>query len=236
MDCNRALRGWSVRLSCGRATRDLQDGWPMRNIFRNNLRLKPSILTAFCFLTVPVFFTIIAVTYFSNDNIARANAKELVERFRIDALENIQDDFNPLKSLIRSAADARRPVSRLLLRQPLPEVLLQHPAAQPEDRQRLCRPERRLLSADAADRSRRRDPGQAAAAEAPKYAYRWIVPKAGSADPRSLCLPRCQPEGTRQHRAAPRPTIRAPRLVVSRRRAGAARPSSPIPTSSPRRP
>ena len=76
----------------------------MRNIFRNNLRLKPSILTAFFFLTVPVFFTIIAVTYFSNDNIARTNAKELVERFRIDALESIEDAFNPLKSLIRSAA------------------------------------------------------------------------------------------------------------------------------------
>jgi len=76
----------------------------MRNIFRNNLRLKPSILTAFFFLTVPVFFTIIAVTYFSNDNIARTSARELVERFRIDALESIEDDFNPLKSLIGSAA------------------------------------------------------------------------------------------------------------------------------------
>src|SRR3982074_2907790 len=76
----------------------------MTNIFRNHLRLKPSILTSFFFLTVPVFFTIIAVTYYSNDNIARKNAKELVERFRTDALENIQDDFNPLKSLIRSAA------------------------------------------------------------------------------------------------------------------------------------
>ena len=76
----------------------------MRNIFRNNLRLKPSILTAFFFLTVPVFFTIIAVTYFSNDNIARTSARELVERFRIDALESIEDDLNPLKSLIGSAA------------------------------------------------------------------------------------------------------------------------------------
>jgi adenylate cyclase len=76
----------------------------MRNIFRNNLRLKPSILTAFFVLTVPVFFTIIAVTYFSNDNIARTSARELVERFRIDALESIEDEFNPLKSLIRSAA------------------------------------------------------------------------------------------------------------------------------------
>jgi adenylate cyclase len=73
------------------------------NIFRN-LRLKPSILTSFIILTVPVFFTIIAVTYLSNDRIARNNARELVERFRVDAVENIQADFNPIKSLVRSAA------------------------------------------------------------------------------------------------------------------------------------
>ena len=73
------------------------------NMFRN-LRLKPSILTSFVVLTVPVFFTIIAVTYFSNDRIARANAQALVERFRNEAIDNIQDDFNPIKSLVRSAA------------------------------------------------------------------------------------------------------------------------------------
>ncbi|MFO1162127.1 MAG: adenylate/guanylate cyclase domain-containing protein [Reyranellaceae bacterium] len=76
----------------------------MRNIFRTNLRLKPSILASFVFLTVPVFFAVIIVNYVSNDNIARANAAELVERFRVDALANIQADFNPLKSLVRSAA------------------------------------------------------------------------------------------------------------------------------------
>ena len=48
------------------------------NIFQSNLRLKPSILTSFVLLTVPVFFTIIAVTYLSNDRIARTNARELV--------------------------------------------------------------------------------------------------------------------------------------------------------------
>lgn len=76
----------------------------MRSLFRNNLRLKPSILASFAFLTVPVFFAVIIVNYLSNDNIARANAAELVERFRVDALANIQADFNPLKSLVRSAA------------------------------------------------------------------------------------------------------------------------------------
>ena len=73
------------------------------NIFRN-MRLKPSILTSFVVLTVPVFFTIITVTYLSNDRIARTNAQQLVERFRNEAIDNIQDDFNPIKSLARSAA------------------------------------------------------------------------------------------------------------------------------------
>jgi adenylate cyclase len=72
-------------------------------MFRN-LRLKPSILTSFAVLTVPVFFTIIAVNYLSNDRMARTGAKELVERFRNEAIDNIQDDFTPIKSLVRSAA------------------------------------------------------------------------------------------------------------------------------------
>ncbi len=72
-------------------------------IFRN-VRLKPSILTAFAVLTVPVFVTIIAVTYLSNDKLARSNAKALVERFRFDAIDNIQSDFTPIKSLVRAAA------------------------------------------------------------------------------------------------------------------------------------
>ncbi|MFO1082061.1 MAG: adenylate/guanylate cyclase domain-containing protein [Reyranellaceae bacterium] len=76
----------------------------MTHPFRKNLRLKPSILTSFLLLTVPVFITIIGVTYFSNDRIARNNALQLLQRFRVDAVESMQDDFNPLKSLISSAA------------------------------------------------------------------------------------------------------------------------------------
>ncbi|WP_422001659.1 adenylate/guanylate cyclase domain-containing protein [Reyranella sp.] len=71
---------------------------------RSNLRLKPSILTSFVLLTLPVFCAIIGVTYFSNDRLARANAQELVERFRADAIDNIEHDFTPIKSLVRSAA------------------------------------------------------------------------------------------------------------------------------------
>ncbi len=76
----------------------------MTFLFKRKLRLKPSILCLFLFLSVPVLSTIIAVNYVSNDAIARANASELIERFRVDAIENIQADFDPIKSLIRTAA------------------------------------------------------------------------------------------------------------------------------------
>src|ERR1700730_9475547 len=89
-----------VRVERHRSWPPFPNGWPMRYLLRSNLRLKPSILASFFFLTVPVFFTIIAVTYLSNDSIARTNAKELVERFRSEAIKNIQDDFEPLKSLV----------------------------------------------------------------------------------------------------------------------------------------
>lgn len=76
----------------------------MTSIFAKNLRLRPSILTLFVLLTVPVFFAIVAVNYVSNEKIARDNADELVGRFSVEAIENIQHLFDPIKSLVRSAA------------------------------------------------------------------------------------------------------------------------------------
>jgi adenylate cyclase len=76
----------------------------MSYIFGKKWRLKPSILTLFVVLTVPVSLTIIAVTYFSNDRIAREDASALVDRFSTEAIANIQGDINPIKSLIRSVA------------------------------------------------------------------------------------------------------------------------------------
>jgi adenylate cyclase len=76
----------------------------MKKSLVKNLRLRPSVLTLFVLLTVPVFFAIVAVNYWSNDKIARSNADQLVERFRTDAIDNILHDFDPIKSLVRSAA------------------------------------------------------------------------------------------------------------------------------------
>jgi len=76
----------------------------MKLPFIRDVRLRPSILTMFVLLTVPVFSTIIIVSYLSNDRIARSTATELLERFRTDAVESIRNAFDPIKSLVRSAA------------------------------------------------------------------------------------------------------------------------------------
>lgn len=67
-------------------------------------RLKPSILTSFVILTVPVFFAIIYVTYTSNDKIARENAQEVIARFKSDAVDGVQREFRAIMSLARAAA------------------------------------------------------------------------------------------------------------------------------------
>ena len=68
------------------------------------LRLRPTILFLFVLLTMPIIFTIVAVNYFSNQQIARATAEELVGRFRKDAIGSIQNEFDPIKALVASAA------------------------------------------------------------------------------------------------------------------------------------
>ncbi|WP_193171522.1 adenylate/guanylate cyclase domain-containing protein [Nisaea nitritireducens] len=69
-----------------------------------NLRLRPVILTLFIILTLPVFLTIVAVNYVSNQEAAHVHAEELLYRFNNEAIDNIEQLFEPIKSLIRSAA------------------------------------------------------------------------------------------------------------------------------------
>lgn len=88
----------------GSLASSLSNGRRMSNLFGNKWRLKPSILTSFVLLTVPVFLTTITVTYISNDRIARADADKLVARFTTEAINNMQGDLNPIKSLVRSVA------------------------------------------------------------------------------------------------------------------------------------
>jgi adenylate cyclase len=87
-----------LRLRARRARR------PMKPVSARKFRLRPSIVALFVLLTMPVFFAIIALTYVSNEAIARSHAEELIERFRTEAIDSVQGMFNPIKSLIRSAA------------------------------------------------------------------------------------------------------------------------------------
>jgi len=73
--------------------------WPAQK-----LRLRPTIVLLFVLLTVPVFFAIIAATFISNQAIARADADEMIERFRGETVDSIEGMLGPIKSLIRSAA------------------------------------------------------------------------------------------------------------------------------------
>ena len=76
----------------------------MTKSFRPSLRLKPSILTLFVLLTVPVLATIIIFNYVANDRIARVTGQELVERFRLEAIDSVREVFDPIKSMVRVAA------------------------------------------------------------------------------------------------------------------------------------
>jgi hypothetical protein len=111
----------------------------MKRLFARKLRLRLSIVVLFVLLTVPVFFTSLAVTYVSNEEIARTNADALIERFRTDAIGNIQSMFNPIKSAGAQRRDGRRSAARFLFRQPLAQISLQRAAAQRQADQRLCR-------------------------------------------------------------------------------------------------
>ncbi len=76
----------------------------MSRLFAHKWRLRPSILTLFIVLTAPVFFAIVGITYLSNDAIARSDADALVERFRVNAVADIENMLAPVRSLVRSAA------------------------------------------------------------------------------------------------------------------------------------
>ncbi|MGE5151999.1 MAG: adenylate/guanylate cyclase domain-containing protein [Rhodospirillaceae bacterium] len=61
-------------------------------------------MSLFVLLTVPVLAAIIVVNYVANDRIARANGQELVERFRLQAIDSVREIFDPIKSMVRVAA------------------------------------------------------------------------------------------------------------------------------------
>ncbi len=69
-----------------------------------NMRLRPSIVLLFVILVVPIFTVMLWFTYTTNDKMTRMNARELMERFRFEAVTNTHALLVPLESLVSAAA------------------------------------------------------------------------------------------------------------------------------------
>ena len=75
---------------------------------RRTLPLKATVLLVFIAMTVPVLLGIVRANYVSSDRIAREYAANLLERFRREAVRDIESTFAALSSLIASAAELGR--------------------------------------------------------------------------------------------------------------------------------
>src|SRR6478609_7640564 len=69
------------------------------------LPLKATVLVVFVAMTVPVLLGIVRVNYVSSDRVAREYAANLLERFRREAIRDIETSFAALSSLIATAAE-----------------------------------------------------------------------------------------------------------------------------------
>lgn len=81
---------------------------------RFTLPLKLTIMTVFVLTTVPLLLANIQINYISAQNVARAQAIELVERFRSETMREIVAEFHGLKSLISNSAELGRQAPDIL--------------------------------------------------------------------------------------------------------------------------
>ena len=179
----------------------------MKRPFARKLRLRPSIVALFVVLTVPVFFAIVAVTYVSNEAIARANADAADRAVPHRSHRQHPGHVQPDQVAGARRGDGRQPATRFLFRQSLAQIPAQHPAAQRQARQRLCRPGRRVLPPGPADqpgRRRSRTSCRRPASDTP------IAGSSHRADRhQSTTISSSMPaEGPRRVGARPRPTTR----------------------------
>jgi adenylate cyclase len=70
----------------------------------SNIRLRPSIVLLFVLLVVPIFTAMLWFTYTTNDKMTRSNAKDLMERFRFEAVANTRNLLSPIESMVGTAA------------------------------------------------------------------------------------------------------------------------------------
>ncbi|MFO1048797.1 MAG: adenylate/guanylate cyclase domain-containing protein [Geminicoccaceae bacterium] len=66
------------------------------------------MLAVFALMTVPVLLGIVRINYVSSDRVAREYAANLLERFRREAIRDIESSFAALSSLIATAAELGR--------------------------------------------------------------------------------------------------------------------------------
>ena len=72
------------------------------------LPLKATVLVVFVVMTVPVMLGIVRANYVSSDRVAREYAANMLERFRREAIRDIETSFAALSSLIATAAELGR--------------------------------------------------------------------------------------------------------------------------------
>ena len=72
---------------------------------RFNLPLKATVLVIFTAMTVPVLLGIVQVNYLSSTRVARSYAADLIERFRTDTIQDIDNEFADLRSLVGTVAE-----------------------------------------------------------------------------------------------------------------------------------
>src|SRR3954464_15766533 len=75
---------------------------------RFTLPLKATVLAVFVATTVPVLLGIVRINYVSSDRVAREYAANLLERFRGEAVRDVESSFAALSSLIATAAELGR--------------------------------------------------------------------------------------------------------------------------------
>src|SRR5688500_3521582 len=90
------------------ASSDLRASDAGRRPRRFAVPLKPTVLVVFIAMTVPVLLGIVQVNYVSSERVARAYAANVIERFRRDAIRDIESEFAAFESLIGTAAELGR--------------------------------------------------------------------------------------------------------------------------------
>jgi len=65
-------------------------------------RLRPSIVLLFISLVVPLFASLVILTYFSNEKAANKTAQHLLERFNREVLSGLEHLIDPVGSLVRT--------------------------------------------------------------------------------------------------------------------------------------